>query len=200
MRKYMMLAILVVLATAMIGMGTFAKWTDTEHVGVNIPTGVIALELGEGQPCNIELGELKPCWWRNATVELVPGSRNCVQTNPGELFVHLVDIKVEGCPCPRDDAESVDMERCKKGILDYLEFDLSYQVEGCDPVVVIAPDKAWKIKDALCKQIPIGDLAKPVTVIMSFHLSDDTPIWLGGLKVKACFAFELVQEKDMPDA
>ena len=65
-----------------------------KDVDVKEPTGVIKLDLGRGRSKDIELDELKPCWWRETTIRLVPGSRNGRKSNPGELYIHLQDLKV----------------------------------------------------------------------------------------------------------
>ncbi|MBN2026834.1 MAG: hypothetical protein JW854_08765 [Actinobacteria bacterium] len=182
MRKYIIFALATLLAVAMISLGTFAWFSDTEVVTGTFESGVIDLVVNKPVPAEISVGDMKPCdtHYREVQIDLGEGS------NAGPAWLHIDGMTGD------------------TGLANYITFDLGLGtiVEG-EPVyeedgIIIHPDDHMKLADLRSISIDLGWLDDPKDLVLSFHLQGETPNSMQGKTMTVLFEFILTDHNAPP--
>jgi predicted ribosomally synthesized peptide with SipW-like signal peptide len=175
MRRYLLIAIVAMFAIAMIGLGTFAWFSDTEVVTGTFTSGVIELEVNVPIDKEIMCEDMKPCDWFYKPVQLA----KTLDSNEGPVWLHI-----DGIAGPNP------------GLASWITFDLSIDGE-----VVIDPDDHMKITDLKSISIPLGWLTDTDPILdleLSFHLEADTPNSMQGKSCSVIFEFIMTDHNAPP--
>jgi predicted ribosomally synthesized peptide with SipW-like signal peptide len=160
-RKYMLFILAAMLAIAVICLGTFAWFSDTETESATLTCGSIDISTNKTVEYNVD--DLKPCDDYAAEIQV-----EVVNTggNPVVVWKHLKDfVNVDGAdpadPSPGDLAAVID-------------YDLS--VDGS---VIFTYDNELTLRDVECMWMPIGELepGEKLTVSQSYHLQEEVGNW-----------------------
>lgn len=165
MRKHIVLVLLAVFAIAMISLGTFAAFTDTESATVTIENGTIAIALNgsDGVVAEYAVEDLKPC---NTYAQEFDVTIQNIGNNPAIIWKHIRnDIAVvDGIHVAQEQLQSLDPL-----LQDFIDYDLS--VDGA-PVFVY--EDGMSLEDVHCMWMPVGTIepGEEIVVTQSFHLHD----------------------------
>ena len=184
MRKYILFGLAALLAVAMIGLGTFAWFSDTETVTGTFRSGIIDLVVNEPEDAVFEIGDMKPCdtHYQEVQIDLAEGS------NEGPVWLHI------------------DGMTGNTGLADWITFDLGLGTidEGTgEPVyepdgTIIHPDDHMKLSDLRSVSIDLGRLDGPKDLVLSFHLQGETPNSMQGKTMDVKFEFILTDHNAPP--
>lgn len=152
-----------------LGWGTHSWFSDTETSKDNyFVAGTMDLEVNGEDPLVsrvVSLTDMKPCEWAYVTVTL----KN-VGDNDGSAWMHIFNVRGENYI--ETDAEVKAGGETVNDIYNWITFDLKVG----STVVIIDPNDDIKLGDIYCVWIPLGGLAKGVTITLtlSFHLQPET--------------------------
>ncbi len=186
MQKTILVSLVTIgLLASVIGVGTYAYFSDTEvSAGNTLTAGTLNLEFGEPSGVPFAITDMKPSYHKDTGwVKLVFGE------NPGQLYKRIasVDCKPAEVNEPRDnECNDPNMhpegyEACiNKPMTDQMWFDLSiWTAEGGE--VSLIPDETVGLDRVGTNWIYLGTF-KPgeVDVKESFHLMDEVTNWAQG--------------------
>jgi predicted ribosomally synthesized peptide with SipW-like signal peptide len=197
MQKTILVSLVTIgLLASVIGVGTYAYFSDTEtSTGNTLTAGILDLEFGVNSALPIAITDMKPSYHKE-TGTIVLNFKD----NPGRLFKKITSINCEGNVLTEPESvEQKDVE--KSDMMNYMWFDL-YRWTGSSWQELIA-DQSVDLKDLVDQWIflgqyePVAGVAS-VSIKQSFHLWDSVTNWAQG--DKCTFAEEfLVQQTNAPD-
>jgi len=162
MRKFLILAIIAMFAVAMIGLGTFAYFSDIEESGVfAMKAGTIDIDIADSAFYNgFEVPDLKPCKPVNVTFTV----RN-VGENPAVVWKHVEIVNWGTGDTPESELPGDN----------YIADDIIYDLFVGSGEVFVEEDSIT-LDDISCYWMPLGTLEKgeSVTIEQSYHLAADT--------------------------
>lgn len=184
MRKYILFALAALLAVAMIGLGTFAWFSDTETVTGTFESGVIDLVVNEPVELEFDVGDMKPCdtHYREVQLDLGEGS------NEGPAWLHI-----DGMTGDTGLANWITFD-LGLGIIDEATGEPVYEEDG----IIIHPDDHMKLSDLRSISIDLGWLDGPKDLVLSFHLQGETPNSMQGKSMAVLFEFILTDHNAPP--
>jgi predicted ribosomally synthesized peptide with SipW-like signal peptide len=180
MQKSILVSLVTIgLLASVIGVGTYAFFSDTEtSSGNTITAGTLDLSVNDLNPLSgslITIGDMKPSFQK-----LSPVITLRVVDNPGKLYkmIHVVDCKTNTITEPEGKwivANGADRD----DLYNVIWFDLSVKNDGADWTPLITYDNQVKLADVLDKWIYLGtvDQGKPFKLNQSFHMDSGTGNW-----------------------
>jgi hypothetical protein len=180
MKKYVYLALGLLLVIGLIGMGTFSYWhKEAESKPITMNAGTIDVSADGGpfttsgeyvlMPDNGE-EDFKPCY-----TGYIKFNVHNTGTNPAVLRKHITMLTTAG------------------GLDEHVRYDLT--VDGFDPVFVDSDNVT--VNDIQCQWMPMGAIPPDTTweVTQSYHLDPLTPDTMMGATMQ--FKIELYAEQKM---
>jgi len=160
-------------AATMLGVGTFAYFSDTEtSSGNTLQAGTLDLRvngLDDPLPILVTLADMKPCDWKYATITLH------VYDNPADVWIMFKDVvSSEGVDT---EPELADPSNGIEEIADYITVDVKI-----GDTVIIAPEEDVKLSELEDEVIELGEFAasNDYTLTLSFHLQGEVTNWAQG--------------------
>jgi len=178
--KILISLVTIGLVASVVGVGTYAYFSDTETSSGNTLTGgVLNLKVNGHDGCPgctvVTVGDLKPSFTRYSNDIVLE-----INDNPGKLYK-----RIKGIECLANvltEPEAVEESGCPKQDLDkYTWFDLE-KWNGADWDVVI-PDNLVTIEDMVGKWIYLGEylpVPNQLKIRQSFHLKSSVTNWAQG--------------------
>jgi len=197
MQKSILVSLVTVgLLASVIGVGTYAFFSDTEvSTGNTLTAGVLDLKFGVASALPIAITDMKPSYQKE-TGTIVLNFEN----NPGRLFKKITNIVCEGNVLT--EPEIVEQNGVEKSdMMNYMWFDLSRWTGSSWQTLI--PDETFNLVDHKDQWIflgqyePVAGVAS-VSIKQSFHLWDDVTNWAQGDKCTFNEEF-LVQQTEMAD-
>jgi len=179
------------LVSSMMGMGTFAYFSDTEtSSGNTMAAGILNLIVGGRDPWPadvpfVNIADLKPSYTRVNSTDLM------IQNNPGKLYKRISGI-VCGQGVSSEPEVLEENGQPKYDIDKYTWFDLGVRGQ------TYIPDNALTVADIADKYIYLGCFQPnvPINVTQSFHLWTDVTNWAQGDSCRFVEEYLLQQTND----
>ncbi len=168
------------LAGSMLGVGTFAYFSDVESSTNNlIQAGTIDLAVNDQNPwaqAGVVIDDMKPC-----KVQYVEVTVKNVGGNPGNLYLHFADIVCSGGV----QTEPESQESPDDNIAKVIKVDIDNQWIGT-------------MSEIACQQYMIGVLqpGENRTLTLSFHMDENVTNWAQGDNCTFTLKFVLEQLRD----
>lgn len=191
MRKYIIFALATLLAVAMISLGTFAWFSDTEEGSAEGQTGTINIEIDgdqeDGEAFSRTIGDLKPCDAKYIEIEITN-----IGENPAVIRKHITSVDVvnnypEGLES-RDDP-SYPEDPFSGDPLSELPARIDYDLSVDGETIFEVGDMT--LDDVVCMWMPVGTLQpdESMTVVQSYHLQAETGNWAQGYGITVNMEF-----------
>jgi len=182
--KILMSLVTIGLVASVVGVGTYAYFSDTETSSGNTLTGgVLNLKVNGHDGCPgctvVTVGDLKPSFTRYSNDIVLE-----INDNPGKLYKRITAILCENYIQTEPEVEEETQSGCPKFDLDkYTWFDLEkWNGAGWD---VAIPDNLVTIEDMVGKWIYLGEylpVPNQLKIRQSFHLKSSVTNWAQGDK------------------
>ena len=175
--KILMSLVTIGLVASVIGVGSYAYFSDTEtSSGNTLTNGVLNLIVNGHDGCPgcavVTVGDLKPSFTRYSDDIVLT-----IQNNPGKLYKRITGIQCENNGL--SEPEAVEEKDCPKYDLDkYTWFDLERY--RCGRWETAIPDYAVTMKDLVGKWIYLGEYQpspNEALIKQSFHLKSEVTNW-----------------------
>ncbi len=194
-RKIIISLMLIGMTASLIGMGTFAYFSDTETSTGNVASaGILDISVtGEdGGPLPIEIEDLKPCEIRYGK-EVVTNEG----TNPVVVWKHTGITGTDGGDPVYPSANPVASSEPeyeegltgaggayeeKHDIDTVIDYDLKITHSDGTEEILIPEENPVVISDVHCKWIRLGEIqpGESITVVQSYHMQADVTNWAQG--------------------
>jgi len=203
MKKILMSVMVIGIATAFLGAGTFAYFTDTEiSTGNTFTAGTIDIDIDGQNPWtgSFTFDDIKPC-----RVEYITFTINNVGNNPVNVFKHIKNVEcTDGDTTYSDASSESEYTDCggefdvngnptgqgyvaKNNIHKWIIYDMSVKVYARTGgllwwQVIYDEDSDLTVKDITCFYVQLGmiPVGGYMVVTQSYHMKAETGNWAQG--------------------